>query len=60
MFHGIDERISIDNYANVVVFIKLFIEATDARVCLRDKHDMCAENSLFFIIFYWAFFYHIV
>ena len=37
MFHGIDEKISVDNYARTVVFMRHFIETTDKRFCKREE-----------------------
>ena len=37
LFHGIDEKISVDNYVRTVVFIRHFIEMTDARFCKRTE-----------------------
>ena len=40
MFHGIDERISVENYVRTIVFMRHFIEMTDKRFCgKRDETE---------------------
>ena len=44
LFHGIDERISIDNLVRVCIFMRNFIEQTDATFSQR-KHAKSKYNS---------------
>ena len=44
LFHGIDERISIDNLVRVCIFMRNFIEQTDATFSQR-KHAKSKYNE---------------